>query len=608
MGLDLSPASQQVLVAFGCYLIGVLLLGIVSHRFLTRGSFVKEYFLGNRGLGAWVLALTVAATAISGGTFMGFPSLIYTNGWIMALWICSYMVVPITTMALLGKRINQVARISGAVTVPDVFRDRFRSPALGLTASGLILLFLAFNLVAQFKAGGLVIDAALDLPPARAEFLHAEVDAGKNLVLHFRLADGGTDRQRTPLPDEQARYLPAKTTVTESQSVQEHFQVREQEMTKQVKFPSQKMQLLGGPKEKGYVIGLLLFALTVVGYTTYGGFWAVTWTDVLEGLVMLIGVVLMAFLAVRAVEPREGPDGTQYQGLAAATEHLRHQDPALVYGPGPKNYLPVGMAISFFLMWSLMSAGQPSGMVRMMSFKDTPSLRRALMLVGGYYMLTYLCLLVIFVCARSIFPTEYLREIGTEGQPDKIMPAMTRQIAHPLVAGMLLAAPYAAIMSTVAAFLLMMSSSLVRDIYQRSINPDVSEKTIKRLSYGVTGLTGLVVMIGALNPPDYLQYLIVFTGSGQGCAFLAPMAITLYWPRATRQGVLAGMLGGFAVLFGLYVLGWLGVGGPRSSDFLPLELGGVDPLVWGLLTSVALSIGVSLATRPDEEQVKKYFP
>src|SRR5688572_14612928 len=111
--------SWPVLIAFGCYLVGVIALGVFSHRYLTRGSFVKEYFLGNRGLGPLVLALTVAATAISGGTFMGFPSLIYTNGWVMALWICSYMVVPLTTMALLGKRLNQVARLSGAVTMPD---------------------------------------------------------------------------------------------------------------------------------------------------------------------------------------------------------------------------------------------------------------------------------------------------------------------------------------------------------------------------------------------------------------------------------------------------------------------------------------------------------
>src|SRR5262249_60574192 len=110
-GIELSADSAQVLVAFGCYLIGVAALGVFAHRYLSRGSFVKEYFLGNRGLGPWVLALTVAATAISGGTFMGFPSLIYTNGWGMALWIASYMVVPLISMAIFGKRINQVARL-----------------------------------------------------------------------------------------------------------------------------------------------------------------------------------------------------------------------------------------------------------------------------------------------------------------------------------------------------------------------------------------------------------------------------------------------------------------------------------------------------------------
>src|SRR3954447_22311769 len=165
MGIELSWESWQVLGAFGLYLLGVAALGIFSHRFLTKGTFVKEYFLGNRGLGPWVLALTVAATAISGGTFMGFPSLIYTTGWVMALWIASYMAVPLTTMALLGKRINQVARLSGAVTLPDILRDRFRSPVLGITASLLILVFLLFNLVAQFKAGGLVMMEALRLPP-----------------------------------------------------------------------------------------------------------------------------------------------------------------------------------------------------------------------------------------------------------------------------------------------------------------------------------------------------------------------------------------------------------------------------------------------------------
>src|SRR5207245_8268122 len=102
--------------------------------------------------------------------------------------------------------------------------------------------------------------------------------------------------------------------------------------------------------------------------------------------------------------------------------------------------------------------------------------------------ITYVAMLVIFVCARAIFPTEYVRDLGSEGQPDSIMPAMVRHVAHPLVAGLLLAAPYAAIMSTVAAFLLMISSSLVRDIYQRTINPNASPRALKTSSYVITAV------------------------------------------------------------------------------------------------------------------------
>ena len=119
---------------------------------------MKGFFLGNRGLGAWALALT--ATVQSGGTFMGFPSLVYTHGWIVALWIGGYMVVPITGFGVLGKRLAQLSRKTGAITVPDMFRARFNSPALGLTASLFIMFYMSFMMVAQFKAGALVMKLA----------------------------------------------------------------------------------------------------------------------------------------------------------------------------------------------------------------------------------------------------------------------------------------------------------------------------------------------------------------------------------------------------------------------------------------------------------------
>ena len=102
------------------------------------------------------------STSASGGSFTGFPSKIYSHGWVLALWIGSYMVVPICMMGLIGKRINQVARISGAITVPDVLRDRFQSPAFGLMATTLIVFFMAFNLVAQCKAGSLILKTLLE--------------------------------------------------------------------------------------------------------------------------------------------------------------------------------------------------------------------------------------------------------------------------------------------------------------------------------------------------------------------------------------------------------------------------------------------------------------
>jgi Na+/proline symporter len=269
-------------------------------------------------------------------------------------------------------------------------------------------------------------------------------------------------------------------------------------------------------------------------------------------------------------------------------------------------------------------------------------------MICGYYLVTYLSLLIIFICARAIFPTEYLSEIGSEGQPDRIMPEMVRHLADPVWAGLLLAAPYAAIMSTVAAFLLMISSSVVRDLYQRTINPKVSDRTVKRLSYLATALVGVLVTVLALNPPGFLQYVIVFTGTGLGCSFLVPVALALYWRRTTRQGALAGMLGGFVTVVGLYAAGWIdsaaqarvreheaaleraphsaperpeaaywmkenlswipGWGEKRHDPFNPLFLGGVDTLVWGLLVSLVLCVGVSWCTRPDPRLAEKYFP
>jgi SSS family solute:Na+ symporter/sodium/pantothenate symporter len=548
-------ASPQILVAFAAYMAGVFVLGALAHHLLKRGAFLKEYFLGDRQLNAWVLSLTYVATSVSAGSFVGFPSFIYTYGWILALWIAGYMIAGLTTKGILAKRLNQVSRLTGAITVPDVLRDRFRSPALGLLASLSLLLFLVFNLVAQFKAGGLIMRKA-------------------------------TEGVRDNVVYQMARDTSAQV-LTAAGAWQEGAPVKGQES-------------LYGSGYPDYVLGILLFALTVVAYTTYGGFWAVTWTDVLQGLVIVAGALLLMTFAL-----------IQVGGLGTATRRLQQLNPELVSGPGPDNFLPVGLAVSFFFMWTIAAMGQPVGMVRLMACRDTPTLRRSLFMIGVFYALIYLPLVITFVCARALYPDQFLRE------PDTIMPAMALALTAdvPLVGGLILAAPYAAAMSAVAGFLLLMSSSLVRDIYQRNINPTVSPRVIRWVSYGTTAVVGVIVTLGALRPPRFLQYIIVFTGAGMGCTFLAPTVLALYWRRATRPGALAAMAGGFSTVLLLYVLGWCnfldlkrGQSGLAAEPFAPLYLFELDPLLYGLLVSFGLGIVVSLLTPPlPPEDVDRYF-
>src|SRR5690349_15879222 len=118
---DKPNVGYGTLAALVLFILASMWIGMLANKAMQAGGFMKGFFLGNRGLGAWALALT--ATVQSGGTFMGFPSLVYSHGWIVGLWIASYMAVPITGFGILGKRMAQLSRRTGAITLPDLFRE-----------------------------------------------------------------------------------------------------------------------------------------------------------------------------------------------------------------------------------------------------------------------------------------------------------------------------------------------------------------------------------------------------------------------------------------------------------------------------------------------------
>ena len=104
----MTGTSTATIITFVVYIVAVFALAAVSHRLLSKRKFMSEYFLGSRGLGSWALAFTFAATMASGGSFTGFPSLIYSYGWVLALWIASYMIFPLTTMGVRTSGVSSV--------------------------------------------------------------------------------------------------------------------------------------------------------------------------------------------------------------------------------------------------------------------------------------------------------------------------------------------------------------------------------------------------------------------------------------------------------------------------------------------------------------------
>ncbi len=535
--------AMSMLVLF---ILGSVWIGVMANRATQSGGFMKGFFLGNRGLGAWALALT--ATVQSGGTFMGFPSLVYKHGWIVALWIGSYMVVPITGFGIIGKRLAHLSRRTGAITVPDLFRTRFNSPAVGLTCTIFLLLYMSFLMFAQFKAGAIVMQLAW---PNSTELSMAE------------------------------DITPAS------------------EITYDLTLPWYKIKLTR------YHIGLLIFSSTVVGYTLIGGFLGAVWTDLFQSLLMFVGIMILLYASLTAAG-----------GLEKATlTSLKNTGPGYVTGPGyssgegASDFLPLSLAISFFIVWVWGGVGTPAGLVRLMASQDTSVIRKSIYLLSLYNMGIYLPLIVICICGRALIPD---LEKTDEIIPRLALMTTSKWPAGSFVAGLILAAPFGAVMATVSSYLVVLSSAVVRDIYQRFCNPAADRNRLRVAAWCTMIFAGFLSVVINWNPVQFLQAFIMFSTSGAAATFLVPAVMACYWRRANSSGVLTSMLSGALTVLVLYTIGIADLL-PQTpigaqTSFRPYFLLGYDPLIWGLMTSIVSGVIVTLLTEPpDEELVSRMF-
>lgn len=346
-----------------------------------------------------------------------------------------------------------------------------------------------------------------------------------------------------------------------------------------------------------YWAGLLLFGAVVIIYTSVGGFKAVVTTDTIQGIVMTIGTFLMLFFII-----------SQGGGMSNIISSLDAGNPGWdLMGKGEYGAeiaaLRPGALISFWMLVGIAVLGLPQTAVRCMAFRDTKSMHSAMI-----YGTIVIGILMIGMHLAGTFAFPLLPEEGLEST-DQVIPYVVMKYMPAWAAGFFLAAPLAAVMSTIDSLLILASATIIKDLYIHYIkkvpveeaNTEDSDKykdaydKVPKYSFALTAGIGIIACLLALNPPDVIVWINLFAFGGLEATFFWPIIGGLYWKRGDSRACLASVITGLAVFIFF-----------NRVKILPF---GIHEIIAGLIVSgiVYFAVGAMNKEEPDADMIRKCF-
>lgn len=295
--------------------------------------------------------------------------------------------------------------------------------------------------------------------------------------------------------------------------------------------------------EISYITALLVGALVIVSYTFVGGFLAVSWTDVVQGLLMVTALVIAPVVMYFEL-------GNLESISAAAVS----SDPKLADWFGGKTAKEFFMSISFFslMAWGLGYYGQPHLLARFMAAKSVHEVHKARRIGMSWMILSVIGSLAVGYFGIAYFAgTEHQSLLSTDSE--KVFILATQVLFNEWVAGFLLAAILAAVMSTIDSQLLVSSSAVTEDFYRVFFRRNAKEAELVWIGRFAVLLIALIAILISLDKDARVLSLVSNAWAGFGSAFGPVIVISLLWKGMTRNGALAGMLtGAITVIF------WIG--------------------------------------------------
>lgn len=322
-----------------------------------------------------------------------------------------------------------------------------------------------------------------------------------------------------------------------------------------------------------YHAGLILVTVIVVAYTLFGGFLAVSWTDFVQGIIMVVALLLVPIVTL-----------IEIGGLGTAVSEVRSIDPKMLDIFEGQSVLGIVSLIA----WGLGYFGQPHIIVRFMAItsrKDVKAARR----IG----MSWMIFSIIGAMFTGFLGIAYYSMNGLMiGDPETIFIKLGEILFHPIITGFILSAILAAVMSTISSQLLVTSSSLVEDLYKTFVRRNASDKELVFLGRAAVLIVSVIALALGWEKSDTILGLVSYAWAGFGAAFGPLILLSLYWRRMTKWGALAGMLVGAVT-----VIIWSKV--PALTDFL-------YELLPGFVFSLLAVVIVSLLTKTEGKTEERF--
>ncbi|MFH1680785.1 MAG: hypothetical protein ABIH26_09080, partial [Candidatus Eisenbacteria bacterium] len=325
--------------------------------------------------------------------------------------------------------------------------------------------------------------------------------------------------------------------------------------------------------EMPYAGAVLLSGFVILFYTAVGGYLAVVWTSFLQGIVMIVALLLLAVLSVHRVG-----------GLAGLADRLTSVDPGLVSTPGGWGWAGL---LSYSFIVSLGVWGMPQLLIRFYSIRSARMLRVGVVVVtagASIALVPYLC----GAAARVLVPDV--------ASPDLAIPELTRLVLNDWGGALFLAGVIAAGMSTFAGVLLIISSSLVRDVWVEGLGRSLSQAAEIRANRIMSLLVGIVSVAVALKPPALILVLTAFSWAVIASTNLWPLLFGVYWKRTSPSAVMASMAAGAGA-----ALLW-----QAFHRFLPAGWKGIHGFLVGVgVGLVVIVVGTALGRPAPEGAIRR---